>query len=94
MKIPLQIHSHSSSESNLLSIKQPIKSSSHKYYVSTVVGAFNSRANTTFMQICKTHLVTSLQLLKLLKNSEKPTDLKPVRQLKPTTKNTIVFDLD
>ena len=72
MKIPLQLHAHSSSESNLLTIKQPIKILNHKYYVSTIVSAFNSRANTTFMQICKTHLTTSLQLLKVLKNSERP----------------------
>jgi hypothetical protein len=69
MKIPLQVAPHCSSESNLLSVKQPLKIKNHKYYVSTVVAAFNSRANTTFMQLCKTHLTTSLQLLKVLKNA-------------------------
>ena len=94
MNIPLQLSPHCSSESNLLSVKQPLKMMNHKYYISTVLGAFNSRANTTFMQICKTHLTTSLQLLKTLKNVERPLVVKPVRELPPTNRNTIIFDLD
>ena len=94
MKIPLQVVPHCSSERNLLSTKQPLKFNSHKYYISTVMGAFNSRANTTFMQLCKTHLATSLHLLKTLKTSYKPSDVQPIRSLKPTKRNTIIFDLD
>lgn len=94
MKIPSQV-THSSSESNLLMVKQSIKpNSKHKYYVSTIINAFNSKANTTFFQICKSHLTTSLQLLKALKSTDKPEEVNSIRELTPTNKNTIIFDLD
>ena len=52
-----------------LSFMSKMKPSSHKYYVSSIVSAFCDKIKTTFTQLCKTHLVNSLQLLATLKKS-------------------------
>ena len=39
----------------------------HKYYISTIVLAFYEKNNTSFMQLCKNHLITSMKLLKMFR---------------------------
>lgn len=77
-----------------LSFMSKMKSSSHKYYVSSIVSAFCDKIKTTFTQLCKTHLVNSLQLLSTLKKAERIPNLGIEKKLPPTNRKTIIFDLD
>src|ERR1700733_8973734 len=82
------------SSSNFYSNRMLTRSAAHKYYVSTVVSAYFEKTNTSFTQLCKNHLFTSLQLLKNTKNIERPRELPAFCKLPKTNRNTIVFDLD
>jgi CTD small phosphatase-like protein 2 len=62
--------------------------------VSSIISAFCDKIKTSFTQLCKTHLITSLQLFNTLKNAQKPNKLLPEKKLSPTNKKTIIFDLD
>lgn len=66
------------------------------YYISTIINAFlNADADTTFMQLCRSHLVGCLKQLQATKKIERPLQIKRFQRLPPARKlNTIVFDLD
>lgn len=86
-----------SSQTNLFSTaSRQIKPLANKYYISSILPAFLDKGNnTSFVQLCRNHLCTSLQLFKYTKAIERPKDVKPIRQLPKSNKlNTIVFDLD
>ena len=82
------------SSSTNLGFVTKLKSQGHKYYVSRIVSAFCDKVKTSFTNLCRTHLMNSLQLLNSLKSVEKPEKVKPLFQLPPTNRKTIVFDLD
>jgi len=73
-----------------------IKPTANKYYISSVLPAFLDKTNnTSFTQLCRNHLCTTLQLFKATKSIERPKDVYSIRQLPKSLKhNTIVFDLD
>lgn len=85
-----------SSQTNLFSSARHFKPSSNKYYVSPILSAYlDKSSNTSFTQLCRNHLLTSLQLFRCVKSIEKPRDVQPSKQLKKSSKlNTLIFDLD
>ena len=69
--------------------------SSNKYYISALINAYSNPKPTSFDQLCKNHLVASLDILHFIKNSNKPLPNHPIaKKLPPTHKPTLIFDLD
>jgi hypothetical protein len=67
----------------------------HKYYVSAVLNAFSNQKPTSFDNLCKNHLTTSIDILQYIKNSNKQPPVSVQRKPLPKThKQTIIFDLD
>lgn len=67
------------------------------YYVSTIINAFESKNLTSFENLARNHLSTSLDILTYIKNSKKQLPInyncKSLPSLKDN-KHTIIFDLD
>ena len=83
------------SEANLLKPKAIRQTKAPRYYIDALITAFSNSKPTSFDQLCKNHLVTSLDILNYIKGSGKPLPPCPVpRKLPPTSKPTIIFDLD
>ena len=86
------------SESNLLKpiVLEKEKQSKQDYYIHSIFNAFfNNSKTSTFQQLCKNHLLTSIDFLSYAKKNKKivPNKFKQLT-LPPTTKPTLVFDLD
>jgi hypothetical protein len=84
------------SESNLF---KPPKSSKemkvNKYYIGSLLAAHSTPKPTSFDQLCRNHLVASLDILHFIKNANRPLPPHPTpRSLPPSPKPTIIFDLD
>ena len=86
------------SESNLIKpiLFEKDKKTKQDYYIHCLINAFfNSSKPSSFQQICKNHLLTSIDFLSYIKKNKKiiPTRVKSLSLPSPT-KPTIVFDLD
>ena len=88
---------HCTSDANLFKphkITKDVKPT-QKYYISALFNAYSSPKPTSFDQLCKTHLTASMEILQFIKNANKPLPPVPIRKvLPPTTKLTLIFDLD
>lgn len=87
------------SEANIFKFKdlQPEReqSLSQKYYITALINAFSNPKPTSFDQLCKNHLTTSIDILAYIKSNIKrlPSNAAS-KPLPPTHKSTIIFDLD
>lgn len=67
------------------------------YYISAILSAFESKNLTSFDNLCRNHLSTSLDILTYVKNAKKEAPAqfrcKPLPPVK-NNRQTIVFDLD
>lgn len=84
------------SEANLFKVPK-IKDTkvANKYYISALINAYANPKPTSFDQLCRNHLVASLDILHFIKNSNKPLPPIPLpKKLPPTQKPTLIFDLD
>jgi hypothetical protein len=67
----------------------------NKYYISALFNAYSNPKPTSFDQLCRNHLVASLDILHFIKNNNKPHPPQPVpRKLPLAHKPTLIFDLD
>lgn len=100
---------HTTSENNLLKPKPnmsplnkrkipkaPMHKNTNMYYISSILNALNSEPQTSFSQLCASHIQSSFEFLSYVHNAQIQVPQNP--QTKPlpppTKKNTIVFDLD
>ena len=89
---------HCSSDANLFkphkfSAKE--KKTQQRYYIDPVLNAYSTSNPTCFDQLCKTHLTASIDILQYIKTMNKPLPpLGNLRHLPPTSKPTLIFDLD
>ena len=89
---------HCSSDANLFkphkfSNKQ--KKVGQRFYIDAVINAFSTDNPTSFDQLCKTHMNTSIDILQYIRNANKPMPPIPTpRRLASTKKPTLIFDLD
>lgn len=86
------------SEANLVKpvLFEKDKKIKQDYYIHSLINAFfNSSKPSSFQQICKNHLLTSIDFLVYIKKNKKiiPNKVKSLNLSFPT-KPTIVFDLD
>lgn len=59
------------------------------------MNAYSNSKPTSFDQLCKNHLVASLDILNFIKSSNKPLPPHPIaKKLPPALKPTLIFDLD
>lgn len=66
-----------------------------RYYVDAVINSFCTSKPTSFDQLSKNHLITSMDILQFIKNSNKPMPQAPNARSLPTAKKpTLIFDLD
>lgn len=87
---------HCTSDSNLLkNINLQDKRSIKGYYKSAIYNAFHSSKTTSFHQICKNHLITSIQFLTYVKKNRHiiPSTIQRA-SLPHSNRKTIIFDLD
>lgn len=84
------------SQANLFKIpKSKQNTKSNKYYISALIAAYANPKPTSFDQLCRNHLVASLDILHYIKNTNKPLPPMPnPKKLPPSSKPTLVFDLD
>lgn len=67
----------------------------NKYYISALINAFSVGKPTSFDQLCKTHLIASLDILHFIKNANRPMPPTPIAKSLPLiNKPTLIFDLD
>ncbi|MFM7856285.1 MAG: NIF family HAD-type phosphatase, partial [Flammeovirgaceae bacterium] len=61
----------------------------------TVISAFSNPKPSSFDQLCKNHLITSIDILHFIKNNQKPMPPAPQKRRLPLpTKPSLIFDLD
>ena len=86
----------SSSSNLLMSVKVKEDKSKHIYYLSNVISSFNTDKPSSFEQLCRSHLTTSLDFMKFVhKKNKKLLVPAPTPQKLPyPTRQTIIFDLD
>ena len=101
-KVPL---SHSNSEKSLYKPQNKLVAQSNnsktqdknRYYVSAIIEAHETNKPSSFDNLCRNHMTTSLEILTYIKTVKKqpPTKVntKPLPAIK-NHKNTIIFDLD
>ena len=66
-----------------------------RYYVDPILNAITTSNPTSFDQLCKNHLSTSIDILHFIKNANKSLpQLTNIKPLPPTRKPTLIFDLD
>ena len=66
------------------------------YYIETIFNAFFSTKVSSFHQICKSHVATSIDFLTYAKKTKNfmPKKCEDSVVLSPTCKKTVIFDLD
>lgn len=88
---------HCVSDANLFKPHKFSKESkkSQKYYVDAIINSFSTNKPTSFDQLCKNHLIASIDILQFIKNSNKMMPQAPnAKPLPPAKKPTLIFDLD
>jgi len=71
------------------------KKNGQRFYIDTVINAYSNNNPTSFDQICRNHLTTSIDILQYIKNSKKqPPSVVNAKPLPATRKPTLIFDLD
>jgi len=89
--------SHCTSDTNLFKphkLTKEIKNT-QKYYINALFNAFSATKPTSFEQLCKSHLNSSVEILNFIKNANKPLPPMPIKKILPQTqKMTLIFDLD
>lgn len=59
------------------------------------MNAFSSSKPSSFDQLCKNHLIASIDILHFIKNANRPMPPAPQKKRLPlATKPTLIFDLD
>lgn len=72
------------------------KKTTQKYYIDAIINAYSTTNPTSFDQLCKTHMTTSIDILQYIKNSnKKPPSVVNAKPLPAASKKpTLIFDLD
>ena len=71
------------------------KKNAQRFYIDAVINAYSTNNPTSFDQLCKTHLTTSIDILQYIKNSsKKPPSVINAKPLPASKKPTLIFDLD